>query len=54
MAEAAGVKRLVLTHFRVHMDGDGIHDKVLADLDTVFSGPAEIAEDLKTITISGV
>jgi len=51
LAERAGVKRLVLTHFRVQMDADGVHEKVLADLAANFSGEASIAEDLDEIQI---
>ena len=46
MAERAGVKRLILTHFRVHMDAPGAHERALSELSEVFSGEYAIAEDL--------
>ncbi len=51
MAEAAGVKRLYLTHFRAHMDSDDNHIKARADLAAHFSGEAGIVEDLDTFEI---
>jgi ribonuclease Z len=47
MARAAGVKRLLLTHFRRHMDTPDGHAAALADLASGFRGPAGIAEDLQ-------
>lgn len=52
MADRIGVKRLLLTHFRVHMDTDEIHSQVLAELKANFSGPSEIAEDLMEIELT--
>lgn len=46
MAKRAGVKKLVITHFRPHMDASGVHEKVLAEMAGVFDGPCMIAEDL--------
>ena len=46
MAQAAGVKRLYLTHFRAHMDTEESHAKARADLAARFSGEAGIVEDL--------
>lgn len=46
MARAAGVRRLLLTHFRTHMDSAEGHAAALADLARTFGGPAGIAEDL--------
>ncbi|MEM1274488.1 MAG: MBL fold metallo-hydrolase [Pseudomonadota bacterium] len=51
MAEAAGVKRLVLSHFRVHMDAPENHARARADLTAHFSGPIAIAEDLDTFQL---
>lgn len=51
MASRAGVGRLLLTHFRVHMDtGDGIRS-ALADFNQHFDGPAGIVEDLQRFDI---
>ncbi len=52
MANRARVKRLLLTHFRVHMDSPEGHASALADLKENFDGPAEIVEDLQTFDIS--
>ena len=52
MAERVGVRRLVLTHFRVGMDEPERHAKALEELDKVFCGPSRIAEDLDTYTIA--
>lgn len=51
MAQTAGVKRLYLTHFRVHMDGDGGHEKARAALGARFSGETGIVEDLEVYEI---
>lgn len=45
-AQAAGVGRLLLTHFRKHMDDPDGHEDALRDLRAGFSGDAEIVEDL--------
>lgn len=47
MAEQAGVKRLFLTHFRIHMDDDSVYQNALDDLSEHFSGEAGIVEDLQ-------
>ena len=46
MAGRAGAKRLVLSHFRKHMDADGAHARALEEMRAVFDGPTQIAEDL--------
>jgi len=51
MAERAKVQRLVLTHFRVHMDEDRLHEEALSDVSGIFSGNAQVAEDLDTFEI---
>jgi len=51
MAQAAGVKRLYLTHFRVHMDSATHHEKAHAVLAAKFSGEAGIVEDLDVFEI---
>ncbi|MCP5074155.1 MAG: MBL fold metallo-hydrolase [Rhodobacteraceae bacterium] len=51
MAEAARVKRLYLTHFRIHMDTDEEHAKVKADLASFFSGESGIVEDLEVYEV---
>lgn len=51
MAQGAGVKRLYLTHFRIHMDTDAGHAAARNDLATHFDGEADIVEDLQTYQI---
>ncbi len=51
MAARAGVKRLILTHFRVHMDAPGKHDHALEAARGAFDGPISIAEDLDIVDI---
>ena len=51
MAQAAGVRRLALAHFRVHMDSEAGHHEALEDLRGHFAGDAEILEDLVTIVL---
>ncbi|MGE3246438.1 MAG: MBL fold metallo-hydrolase [Beijerinckiaceae bacterium] len=51
MAQRAGVKQLVVSHFRPHMDAPGVHEKVLMEMQANFSGQAVIAEDLMHFTI---
>ncbi|MEM9048726.1 MAG: MBL fold metallo-hydrolase [Pseudomonadota bacterium] len=47
MAADAGVKRLMLTHFRAHMDSPGNIQAALDAMAAVFSGIVAIAEDLE-------
>lgn len=51
MATRAGVGRLLLTHFRMHMDGEGKHDAARAALGGGFMGPSAIVEDLEVYEI---
>lgn len=52
MANRAGVKHLILTHLRTHMDAaDHIHTAMLSQARAVFSGTVEIAEDLTAYTL---
>ncbi len=51
MAASVGVKRLFLSHFRIHMDSEDGHKKALADLADNFTGEAGILEDLDTYEI---
>lgn len=52
MAQRAGVKRLILTHLRTHMDAsEDIHAAMIAQAQAVFSGTVEIAEDLRAYTL---
>ena len=51
MAARAGVGRLILSHFRVHMDGPDKHDAALRHMQAGFPGPVSIAEDLMQIEI---
>ena len=51
MAQSVGVKRLYLTHFRIHMDSEAGHAAVQSDLQTHFNGEAGIIEDLQNFVI---
>jgi len=51
MAQSAGVKRLLISHFRIHMDTEAGHAGARADLAAHFDGPADIAEDLQVFDI---
>ena len=51
MATEAGVKRLLLTHFRIHMDSDEGHASATDELSAHFDGPAQIVEDLQIFDI---
>lgn len=51
MAQAAGVKRLYLSHFRIHMDSAANQEKARADLAAHFSGEAGVVEDLEVYDI---
>ena len=51
MARRAGVKRLLLTHIRAHMDEDRHHQQMLGDARAVFGGEVGIAEDLLRISL---
>lgn len=51
MAQSVGVKRLLLSHFRIHMDSPSGHKKALDDLSKRFEGEAAIVEDLHVFDI---
>lgn len=53
MAERNGVKKLVLSHFRVAMDAPDRYAGAVEELKTHFSGPSAIAEDLDAFEITG-
>lgn len=53
MAARAGVQKLVLTHFRVHMDEPTRFQGALQGLKDSFPGPSCIAEDLDVFEIGG-
>ncbi|UWQ89876.1 MBL fold metallo-hydrolase [Rhodobacteraceae bacterium M382] len=50
-AQAARVKRLLITHFRIHMDSAEGHASANAELAEHFKGPAGIVEDLEVYAI---
>lgn len=52
MAERAGVRQLILTHFRVHMDEPKRHANALAELRHGFSRTSGIAEDLDVYPVA--
>lgn len=51
MAKSTGAKRLLLTHFRVHMDGPERHAEALSTLTAKFGPDSGIVEDLDCYTI---
>lgn len=51
MAKTAGVKNLLLTHFRIHMDTADRHASALEALRGEFGGRCAIVEDLDEFTI---
>lgn len=50
-AQSANVKRLLLSHFRIHMDSEEGHASANAELAEHFKGPANIVEDLDVYTV---
>ena len=51
MAERAGIKQVLLSHIRKHMDEADHHKSMLAEAKAHFSGRIDIAEDLMTIIL---
>ena len=52
LAARAGVRHLILTHLRGHMDASPeIHAGMLAEAEAAFGGSVEIAEDLASLTL---
>lgn len=51
MASRAGVRRLLLSHFRIHMDAPGRHAAALAAMRAEFAGPVGIVEDLENYAL---
>lgn len=51
MANSAAVKRLYLSHFRVHMDSEDSHQKAMDDFAKCFTGECGIVEDLDVYDI---
>lgn len=51
VAERAGVKHLILTHFRAQMDSEAGHKTARDGMATRFNGVADIAEDLQSFVI---
>jgi len=45
-AQQAGVGTVVLTHLRPHMDAEGVHERVKAEMAELYSGEIIIGEDL--------
>ena len=52
MARHIGVKDLVLTHFRKHMDEPAPYDQAKQAASDIFSKPVRIAEDLDIFELS--
>lgn len=51
MAQRAGVKRLVITHLRAHMDTDACHREIRQQIQAAFSGESTIGEDLMSFEL---
>ncbi|MEX0278861.1 MAG: MBL fold metallo-hydrolase [Ruegeria sp.] len=51
MAQGAGVKQLLLTHFRVHLDEVSLHEATLETIGDAFRGRFGIVEDLQEYEI---
>jgi len=51
MAKRCGARRLVLTHFRKHMDAPDIYSACQDAATRAFGAPVQIAEDLDTFTL---
>lgn len=51
MAQSVGVKRLYLSHFRIHIDSETGHENACADLQTRFAGDSGIVKDLEVFEI---
>lgn len=50
-AQDSGVKRLLISHFRIHMDSEEGHKSARQELAKHFDGQAGIAEDLEVYTV---
>ncbi|MEM6386851.1 MAG: MBL fold metallo-hydrolase [Pseudomonadota bacterium] len=51
MAKRAGVRQLVLTHFRKHMDDPASYASAELHASTAFGSPVSVAEDLQTFDL---
>ena len=51
MAARSGVKRLLLTHFRILMDSDDDHRDAIRAMEQLFDGQVGIAEDLDIVKL---
>ncbi len=51
MARDAGVRRLLLTHFRVHMDAPEAHAAALERMRSIFGNDCAIVEDRETYSV---
>ena len=50
-AAEAGVKKVVLSHLRPHMDEEGIHQRMVEEMKAKFGGEIMVAEDLDVIEL---
>ena len=50
LANEVGAKRLLISHFRIHMDSDEGHASAKSDLEA-YNGSSEIIEDLNVYEI---
>lgn len=53
VAQKAGVKTLVLTHFLEQIDQPGVREKILSEISKIYSGNVIWGEDLMEIPIHG-
>lgn len=51
MAKRAGVRRLILTHFRKHMDAPDAYARAIEEASAAFGRPVVIAEDLQSVEV---
>ncbi|MCJ7874695.1 MBL fold metallo-hydrolase [Phaeobacter sp. J2-8] len=50
-ARDAGIRRVVLTHLRPHMDAPGVHQRIVSEMAEVFPGDIVIGEDLMVLEL---
>ena len=50
-AAQAGVRKVVLSHLRPHMDINGVHERMIEDMSKIFDGDIVVGEDLDTLEL---
>ncbi len=51
MASEAGIKKVILSHLRSHMDEEGVHERMISDMAAVYDGEIVVGEDLDTFAL---